>query len=51
MLGKNASALRRECQRRARRDGDHVVADLALGIRAHKHGARWLVTVPRELLP
>jgi hypothetical protein len=51
MLGKNATALRRECERKARREGDHVVADLALGIRAHKYGGRWFVTVPRELLP
>jgi hypothetical protein len=50
MLGKNATALRRECERKARREGDQVVADLALGIRAHKHGRRWFVTVPRELL-
>ena len=50
MLGKNATALRRECKRKARREGDHVVADLPLGIRAHKHGRRWFVTVPRELL-
>jgi len=50
MLGKNATALRRECERKARREGNRVVADLALGIRAHKHGGRWFVTVPRELL-
>ena len=50
MLGKGAAALRRECERKARREGDHLVADLALGIRAHKHGGRWFVTVPRTLL-
>jgi hypothetical protein len=50
MLGKNATALRRECERKAHREGDRVVADLALGMRAHKHGARWFVTVPRALL-
>ncbi|MGH7294931.1 MAG: hypothetical protein ACRELB_08360 [Polyangiaceae bacterium] len=50
MLGKKAAALRRECERKARREGDRIVADLALGIRAYKHGGRWFVTVPRELL-
>jgi hypothetical protein len=50
MLGKNPVALRRECERKARREGDRVVAHLALGIRAHKHDGRWFVTVPRELL-
>ena len=50
MLGKGAAARRRECERKARREGDHLVADLALGIRAHKHGGRWFVTVPRTLL-
>jgi hypothetical protein len=38
MLGKTAAALRRDCERNARRDGARLVADLALGIRAHKHG-------------
>ena len=51
MLGKKAAALRRECERKARREGDHVVAHLALGIRAHKYDGRWFLTVPRELLP
>ena len=50
MLGKNPTALRRECERKARRDGDRIIASLALGIRAHKHDGRWFVTVPRELL-
>jgi hypothetical protein len=50
MLGKNAVALRRECERKARREGDRIVAQLALGIRAYKHDGRWFVTVPRELL-
>lgn len=50
MLGKNATALRRECERNARRDGDRIVADLALGIRAHKHGRRWFVTIPKAFL-
>ena len=51
MLGKKAAALRRECERKARREGDHLVAHLALGIRAHKYDGRWFLTVPRELLP
>jgi hypothetical protein len=51
MLGKKADALRRECERKARREGDHLVAHLALGIRAHKYDGRWFLTVPRELLP
>ena len=51
MLGKKAAALRRECERKARREGDHLVARLALGICAHKHDGRWFLTVPRELLP
>ena len=50
MLGKKAAALRRECERKARREGDHLVAHLALGIRAHKYDGRWFLTVPRELL-
>src|ERR1039458_4226431 len=40
MLGKKAAALRRECERKARREGDHLVAHLALGIRAHKYEDR-----------
>ena len=53
MLGKRAAALRRECERKARREGegDHLVAHLALGIRAHKYDGRGFLTVPRELLP
>jgi hypothetical protein len=51
MLGKKAAALRRECERKARREGDHLVAHLALGICAHKYDGRWFLTEPRELLP
>jgi hypothetical protein len=51
MLGKNAAALRRECERNVRRDGTRLVAELALGIRAHKHAGRWYLTFPPELFP
>jgi len=50
-VGRIAAALRRECERKARREGDHLVAHLALGICAHKYDGRWFLTVPRELLP
>jgi hypothetical protein len=50
MLGKNAAALRRDCERKAKREGDRIVAALALGITATKDGGRWYVRIPRELL-
>jgi len=43
--------VRRERERKARREGDHLVAHLALGICTHKRDRRWFLTLPRELLP
>jgi hypothetical protein len=51
MTGKNASALRREIERRAVVEGDELVARLVAGIvaRKRKDGGRWFIIVPAEL--
>jgi len=52
MVGRKVSAVRREIERKARRDANGLVADLGLGVRAYKslNGGRWAIVVPRELL-
>lgn len=52
MVGRHPDAVRRGIERKARRDGDGVVADLALGTRAHKQpgAGRWAIVVPRHLV-
>jgi hypothetical protein len=52
MVGRRPDAVRREIERKARREGDVLVAELALGVRAHKpaHAGRWSIVVPRDLV-
>ncbi|MGH7434758.1 MAG: hypothetical protein ACRENE_03710 [Polyangiaceae bacterium] len=48
MTGRSPSAVRREVERKARREGAALVADLPLGARAYKEdgAGRWVVTLP-----
>lgn len=52
MTGRQADAVRREIERKARRAEDgSCVAELALGVRACKpvNAGRWSIVVPRNL--
>jgi hypothetical protein len=52
MVGRRPDAVRRDIERKVRREGDTWIADLPLGVRAHKQVAagRWAIVVPRNLV-
>jgi hypothetical protein len=52
MVGRRPDAVRRDIERKVRREGDNWIADLPLGVRAHKPLAagRWAIVVPRNLV-
>jgi hypothetical protein len=52
MVGRHPDAVRREIERKACRDSHGLVAELALGARAHKRpgAGRWSIVVPRHLI-
>jgi hypothetical protein len=52
MVGRRPDAVRRDIERKVRREGDTWIADLPLGVRAHKPLAagRWAIVVPRNLV-
>lgn len=52
MVGRRPDAVRRDIERKVRREGDTWIANLPLGVRAHKPLAagRWAIVVPRNLV-